>query len=128
MSGELVLLVEDHELNLELARDVLQLRGFRTLEARTGAEGFHLARTHRPDLVVLDIQLPDMDGLAALRWLRAEPATARLPVVALTAFAMREDRERLLAAGFDGYLAKPLDVRTFPEQVHQYCAIGHHGR
>ena len=122
MSGELVLVVEDHALNLELARDALQLRGFRTLEARTAAEGIALARRHRPDLVLLDIQLPDMDGLSALGRLRAEPDTARIPVVALTAFAMREDRERLLRAGFDGYLGKPIDVTAFPEQVRGYCA------
>src|ERR687883_953968 len=96
--GELVLLVEDHALNLELARDALQLRGFRTLEARTAAEGIALARRHRPDLVLLDIQLPDMDGLTMLGRLRAEPDTAAIPVVALTAFAMRQDRERLLRA------------------------------
>jgi two-component system, cell cycle response regulator DivK len=122
MSGELILLVEDHELNLELARDVLQLHGFRTLEARTAAEGIELARTHRPDLVLLDIQLPDRNGLAVLRQLRQMPETARLPVVALTALAMREDRERLLAAGFDAYLSKPLDVRALPDQVRQACA------
>jgi two-component system, cell cycle response regulator DivK len=122
MSGELILLMEDHELNLELARDVLQLHGFRTLEARTAAEGIELARTHRPDLVLLDIQLPDRNGLAVLRQLRQMPETARLPVVALTAFAMREDRERLLAAGFDAYLSKPLDVRALPDQVRQACA------
>ena len=122
MSGELVLLVEDHALNLELARDALQLRGFRTLEARTAAEGIALARRYRPDVVLLDIQLPDMDGLAALRRLRAEPDMAAIPVVAVTAFAMREDRERLLRAGFDGYLAKPIDVTAFPEQIRSYCA------
>ena len=122
MSGELVLVVEDHALNLELARDALQLRGFRTLEARTAAEGIALARRHRPDLVLLDIQLPDMDGLTVLGRLRAEPDTAAIPVVALTAFAMREDRERLLRAGFDGYLAKPIDVTAFPEQIRSYCA------
>jgi CheY-like chemotaxis protein len=128
MSGELILLVEDHELNLELARDVLQLHGLRTLEARTAAEGVELARTHRPDLVLLDIQLPDQDGLAVLRQLRQMPETARLPVVALTAFAMQHDRERLLEAGFDGYLSKPLDVRALPDQVRQTCARAGHAR
>jgi two-component system, cell cycle response regulator DivK len=122
MSGELILVVEDHELNLELARDVLQLHGFRTLEGRTAAEGIELARKHRPDLVLLDIQLPDQDGLAVLRQLREMPETARLPVVALTAFAMRDDRERLLRAGFDEYLSKPLDVRALPDQVRRACA------
>jgi two-component system, cell cycle response regulator DivK len=127
MSGELVLVVEDHALNLELARDALQLRGFRTLEARTAGEAIALARRHRPDLVLLDIQLPDMDGLRALGLLRAEPGTAAIPVVALTAFAMREDRQRLLRAGFDGYLGKPIDVTAFPEQVRAYCARARRG-
>jgi two-component system cell cycle response regulator DivK len=125
VSGELVLLVEDHALNLELARDVLLLRGFRTLEARTAADGIALAMQYRPDLVLLDIQLPDMDGLAALRRLRAMPDMAAIPVVAVTAFAMHEDRERLLGAGFDGYLAKPIDVTAFPEQIRSFCSRAH---
>jgi two-component system cell cycle response regulator DivK len=121
MAGELVLIVEDNELNLKLARDVLRLAGYRTLEARTAAEGLALARAHRPDLVLLDVRLPDTDGVAALGRLRAAPATAAIPVVALTALAMEGDRARFLAAGFDGYLPKPLDVRRFPEQVRQFC-------
>ena len=127
MSSELVLLVEDNELNLELARDVLQLRGLRTLEARTAGEGIALACTCRPDLVLLDIQLPDMDGVAALRALRTMPETADVPIVALTAFAMRPDRARLLEAGFDGYVSKPLDVRTFPDEVIAYCTRARQG-
>ena len=121
MAGELVLIVEDNERNLKLTRDVLQVKGYRTLEARTAAEGVALARSHRPDLVLMDVQLPDTDGVAALGRLRAAPATAAIPVVALTAFAMAGDRARFLAAGFDGYLAKPLDVRRFPEQVRRFC-------
>ena len=121
MAGELVLIVEDNERNLKLARDVLRVTGFRTLEARTAAEGVALARAHRPDLVLMDVQLPDADGVAALGRLRAAPATAAIPVVAFTAFAMKDDGARFLAAGFDGYLPKPLDVRRFPEQVRQFC-------
>lgn len=121
MAGELVLIVEDNDKNLKLARDLLQFRGFRTLEAGTAAEGIGLACAHSPDLVLMDIQLPDMDGTSALRRLRETPQTAGLRVVALTAFAMGEDRDRLLAAGFDGYISKPIDVRQFPLQVQRHC-------
>ncbi len=121
MSGELVLIVEDNEKNMKLARDLLQFRGFRTLEAVTATEGIGLACDHQPDLVLMDIQLPDMDGTSALRRLRSEPRTAALRVIALTAFAMGEDRDRLLAAGFDGYISKPIDVKQFSQQVQRHC-------
>ena len=121
MAGELILIVEDNEKNLKLARDVLHFKGFRTLEAGTAAEGIALAAARHPDLVLMDVQLPDMTGVAALGHLRGDAATAAIPVVALTAFAMKDDRVRFLAAGFDGYLAKPIDVRQFPEQVRQFC-------
>jgi two-component system cell cycle response regulator DivK len=117
----LVLIVEDNERNMELVRDVLQLRGFRTLEAPTAAAGVALACAHLPDVVLMDVQLPDLDGLSALRLLRANLATASIPVLALTAFAMKEDRARFLAAGFDGYLMKPIDIRTLPDEVRQFC-------
>lgn len=119
--GALVLIVEDNPRNLKLARDVLTHHGFRILVANTAAEGIDLAQRHLPDVVLMDIQLPDMDGVGALSVLRASPTTAALPVVALTAFAMRQDEERLLAAGFDGYLSKPIDVREFAAQVRHYC-------
>jgi two-component system cell cycle response regulator DivK len=121
MAGELILIVEDNEKNLKLARDVLQFKGYRTLEARTAAEGIDLAAAHLPDLILMDIQLPDLDGVTALRRLRAEPRTAAIPVVALTAFAMKGDRERFLGAGFDGYLVKPINIKEFSEQVRQFC-------
>ena len=121
MAGELILIVEDNEKNRKLVRDVLQFRGYRTLEAATGAEGLTLAAEHRPDLILLDIQLPDLNGDAVLERLRAEPGTATIRVAALTAEAMTGDRERLLGAGFDGYLTKPISVREFPEQVRQLC-------
>lgn len=121
MAGELILIVEDNEKNLKLARDVLQFRGYRTLEARTAADGVALAQAHQPDLVLMDIQLLDSDGVTALGRLRGDAATAAIPVVALTAFAMKDDRARFLAAGFDGYLAKPIDVRQFAEQVQLFC-------
>jgi two-component system, cell cycle response regulator DivK len=121
MAGALILIVEDNDWNLKLARDLLQHDGFRTLEADTAAGGIALAEQHVPDLILMDIQLPDMDGVAALGQLRRSTATASIPVVALTAFAMAADRERLLAAGFDGYLAKPIDIHQFSDSVREYC-------
>jgi two-component system, cell cycle response regulator DivK len=121
MSGELVLIVEDNPMNLRLARDVLEYHGFRTLEAGTAAEGLALAVEHRPDLVLMDIQLPDMDGVSALRRLRADPDTEDTTVVALTASVLQADRERLSEAGFDGYISKPIEVRLFPDQIRAHC-------
>jgi len=112
-----VLIVEDNPRNLKLVRDVLEHAGYRTLEATTAEDGLTLADAHRPDLVLMDVQLPGMDGVQALERLRADPATNGIPVVAVTAFAMKEDRARFLAAGFDGYLEKPISVREFPGQV-----------
>jgi CheY-like chemotaxis protein len=117
MAGELILVIEDNEKNRKLVRDLLQLKGYRTLEAETAGQGLILASEHLPHLILLDVQLPDLNGVAALHRLKREPRTAQIPVVALTAFAMQEDRERFLAAGFDGYLSKPIDTRTFPDQV-----------
>jgi two-component system cell cycle response regulator DivK len=119
MAGELILIVEDNEKNLKLVRDVLQFKGYRTLEAVTAEAGIALARTHQPDLILMDIQLPGADGVTALNQLKAEPRTASIPVIALTAFAMKDDRQRFLDAGFDGYLDKPINVKAFPEQVRQ---------
>jgi two-component system cell cycle response regulator DivK len=121
MSGELILIVEDNEKNLELVRDLLQVTGYRTLEAGTAADGIALAAAYSPDLILMDVQLPDHDGIAALARLRVIPGVAATTVVALTAFAMREDRERLLAAGFDGYLSKPIEIHAFLDQVRQFC-------
>ena len=119
-----VLVVEDNDKNLKLVRDLLQLHGYETLEAMTAGDGVALAVEHHPDLVLMDIQLPDMDGREALKRLRADARTASIPVVAVTAFAMSNDRETFLAAGFDGYLPKPIDVRDFPDQIASYCAAG----
>jgi len=113
----LLLIVEDNVHNLKLARDVLGHVGYATIEARNGEEAIELARTRQPDLILMDIQLPGMDGVQALARLRADPATAAIPAVAFTAFAMKDDRERFLAAGFNGYLEKPISVREFPAQV-----------
>jgi CheY-like chemotaxis protein len=117
MTPVLVLLIEDNPLNLKLAREVLQADGFRTIEAGTAREGIALARNERPDAILMDIRLPDIDGVGALGHLRALPETRDIPVAAVTANAMKGDREGLLRAGFDAYIAKPIEVWLLPEQV-----------
>ena len=112
-----VLVVEDNALNLKLVRDVLGHAGYRVLEAGNAERGIELARAERPDLILMDIQLPGIDGVEALRRLRADDVTTSIPVVALTALAMKEDRERFMTAGFDGYLEKPLSVPSLADQV-----------
>ena len=112
-----ILVVEDNVRNLKLVRDVLEYHGYRTLGACDGEDGVALAREHLPELTLMDVQLPGIDGVEALRLLRGDPATSALRVAALTAFAMKEDRERLLAAGFDAYLVKPIDVAAFPSDI-----------
>ena len=121
MTGERILVVEDNEKNMKLFRDVLGASGFRTLEATTGGEAVAMASEHTPDLVLMDIQLPDLDGVQALQRLRADERTATIPVLALTAQAMRGDRERFLAEGFDGYVSKPVNVRELIGIVRQHC-------
>lgn len=121
MTGERILVVEDNAKNMKLFRDVLVATGYRTLEATTGTEAVDMAAEHAPDLVLMDIQLPDLDGVQALRRLRADARTAGIPVLALTAQAMRGDRERFLAEGFDGYLSKPVDVRELIGTVRRHC-------
>jgi len=123
-----ILIVEDNPRNLKLVRDLLEHVGHRTLEATTGEDAIALARTHRPDLVLMDIQLPGMDGVEALVRLRAEAGVERLRVVALTAFAMKDDRDRFLAAGFDEYIEKPISVREFPERIAAILARTEGGR
>ncbi len=122
--SHLVLIVEDNAKNLKLVRDVLQYSGYRTLEAETAEKGIDLARQQRPDLVLLDIQLPGMDGLAAVRVLKRDPLTSGIPVVAVTASVMRADLDRIRDAGFDGYLTKPIDVKELPSRVQQFCEAG----
>ena len=121
MTGEQILVVEDNEKNMKLFRDVLGATGYRTLEATTGGEAVEMATEHTPDLVLMDIQMPDMDGVEALRRLRADARTASLRVLAVTAQAMRGDREQFLAAGFDGYLSKPVNVQELLGTVRQHC-------
>jgi len=120
MADELILIVDDNDQNRKLARDVLRFAGFRTLEGSGGVEGVALALEHRPDLVLMDIRMADMNGTEALRKLREDERTVEIPVVALTSSTMKGDREGFLAAGFDGYLTKPISVREFPDQVRSY--------
>ena len=121
MPGELILIVEDNERNLELVRDLLQVSGYRTLEAIDAQTGVAMAAAHHPDLVLMDVQLPDEDGISAMRRIRAHPGLKTVPIVALTAFAMRDDRERMAAAGFDGYITKPIELRPFLDEVARQC-------
>jgi two-component system cell cycle response regulator DivK len=116
-----ILIIEDNEKNLKLLRDVLQVKGYRTLEARSGTEGLRLAREELPALVLMDIQLPDISGITALRQLRADPLTRAIPVVAVSASAMQEEQEKITASGFDGYIMKPIDLKSFLEQVQRYA-------
>ena len=124
MTGAQILVVEDNERNMKLFCDVLQASGYRTLEAKTGESAVELALEHAPDLVLMDIQLPDIGGVEALGRLRADERGAFLPVLALTAQAMEGDRERFLAAGFDGYVSKPVDIPSFVATVNEYCDGG----
>ena len=118
--GLLVLIVDDNERNRRLAREVLRFAGLRTIEAETASEGIRLATDALPGVVLMDIRLPDLDGPAALAILRADQRTAGIPIVAVTSSAMMGDRERLLAAGFDGYLEKPINVKDFADQVRSF--------
>ena len=118
--GRRILVVEDNAKNLKLVRDVLQFSGYEVTEARSGEEGVELAGNRTPDLILMDLQLPGIDGVEALRLLRENPATRSVPVVAVTAFAMKNDRDRALLAGFNGYVEKPISVRALPSQVKNF--------
>ena len=119
-----ILIVEDNERNLKLVRDVLQAKGYATLEAGTAEEGLELARAHNPSLVLMDIHLPGMSGIEALQQLRAEPATASIPVVAITASVMKENVREVMAAGFNAFIEKPIDVRGFLDKVRGLVGEG----
>lgn len=119
--GRLILIVEDNERNMRLARDVLQFHGFRTLETVNGEDAVVMAREHLPDLILMDISLPGIDGVEATRQLKEEPSTATIPIVALTASVLQADRARFDEAGFAGLIPKPIDVMTFPAQVLAFC-------
>ena len=115
-----ILIVEDNEKNMKLVRDVLQFKGYKTVEATTGTEGLRLARESRPDLVLMDIQLPDIDGITALARLRADPLTQKTPVVAVSASVMPDEQQKIVASGFDAYVTKPINVKSFLETVERF--------
>ena len=114
-----ILIVEDNEKNMKLVRDVLQVKGYRTLEAGTAEDGIRLAIEHKPDLVLMDIQLPGMNGIDALGVLRKDATTAGIPVIAVTASVMQQDRKLITEAGFDGYIGKPINLKEFLSTVQQ---------
>ena len=116
----LILIVEDNEKNLKLVRDVLQFKGYKTIEAMTGNEGVKLAKEQKPDLVLMDIQLPDIDGITALNQIRADPATQKMCVIAVSASVMPDDQQRIVQSGFDAYVTKPINVKGFVETVEKF--------
>jgi two-component system cell cycle response regulator DivK len=115
-----VMIVEDNELNMKLFHDLLEAHGYRTVETRTGVEAVDLARAHRPDLIIMDIQLPEISGLDVTRKLKADPELRTIPVVAVTAFAMKGDEERIRAGGCEAYPSRPISVAKFLETVRQF--------
>jgi two-component system cell cycle response regulator DivK len=122
VAGETILLVEDNEVNRRLAEFLLRSQGYRVREATTAKQTFEILETEHPDLIVMDIQLPGMDGLAITRKLKAQSATADIPVIAVTSYAMKGDREKALAAGCAGYVTKPIDKNTFIQEVAAHLA------
>jgi two-component system, cell cycle response regulator DivK len=119
MAGELILIIEDNEKNRKLARDVLQVKGYQTIESETAEEGLELALKKSPALILMDIQLPGIDGITALKQLRLEPKTKDIPVIAITASAMTHNRQTMLAEGFDGYQTKPISLKDFLAEVQR---------
>ena len=124
MAGELILVVEDNEKNMKLARDLLGFKGYRVAEAVTGEEGVSMAAAETPALILMDYQLPGIDGIEAFRRIRGEPATAHVPIIAVTASAMPEETTKMMAAGFDGFLTKPLNIKEFVVAVAEAVARG----
>ncbi len=118
--AKLILIVEDEPRNLKLVRDLLQVSGYTTIEATDGKQSVDLAKARKPDLILMDIQMPVMDGLEAIRILKADATTRNIPILALTSYAMKGDKERILEAGCNGYLAKPIDIQELLKKVAQY--------
>lgn len=115
-----VLIVEDNELNMKLFHDLLEAHGYRTIQTRNGIEALDLVRTHRPDLILMDIQLPEVSGLEVTKWLKEDDELRSIPVVAVTAFAMKGDEERIRQGGCEAYISKPISVSKFIETVRIY--------
>ena len=122
MANELILIVEDNEKNRKLARDVLEVKGYKTIESETAEEGIDLARSQSLALILMDIQLPGMDGITAMKQLKADPNTANIPIIAITASAMTHNRTTMLAEGFDGYQTKPITLKDFLAEVERVIA------
>jgi CheY-like chemotaxis protein len=122
MAGELILIIEDNEKNRKLVRDVLQVKGYKTIETETAEEGIKLAIEQLPALILMDIQLPGMDGITALKQLKADAITKSIPVIAVTASAMTYKRQTMLAEGFDGYQSKPISVKDFLGEIERVFA------
>ena len=123
MANELILIIEDNEKNRKLARDVLQVKGYRTIESEAAEEGLQLASSQSPALILMDIQLPGMDGITAMKQLKADPATASIPIIAITASAMTNNRQAMLAEGFDGYQTKPITLKDFLGEVERVLQV-----
>ena len=122
MANELILIVEDNEKNRKLVRDILQFKGYKLLESETAEVGIDLAREHKPALILMDFHLPGMNGIEAFKILRADPLTSSIPILAVTASAMTEDRQKMMAAGFDGLQTKPINVKEFLQTVADVLA------
>jgi len=123
VASELILIIEDNEKNRKLARDVLEVKGYRTIESETAEEGLRLAAERLPALILMDIQLPGMDGIMAMKQLKASPGTAKIPVIAITASAMTHNRTTMLAEGFDGYQTKPISLKDFLGEVERVLQV-----
>ena len=124
MADELILIIEDNEKNRKLCREVLQVKGYKTIESETAEVGLKLALEQSPDLVLMDIQLPGMDGITAMKQLKADPNTQNIPIIAITASAMTNNRTTMLAEGFDGYQTKPISLKDFLAEVQRVLAAG----
>lgn len=124
MAGETILIVEDNPINMELATDLLEAAGYVVRQAKTAEEALVAAQTASLDLILMDVSLPGMDGLTATRALKADPVTRAIPVIALTAYAMKGDEQKAREAGCSGYITKPIDTRTFPETVARLLVPG----
>jgi two-component system, cell cycle response regulator DivK len=120
LATQSVLIVEDNELNMKLFNDLLAAHGYRTIQTRNGFEALELARKHRPDLILMDIQLPEVSGLEVTRWLKDDDDLCQIPIVAVTAFAMKGDEERIRSGGCEAYISKPISVMSFLETVRRF--------
>lgn len=124
MANELILIIEDNEKNRKLCRDVLGVKGYRTIESETAEEGIKLATEQAPDLILMDIQLPGMDGVTAMKQLKGDAATQEIPIIAITASAMTNNRTAMLGQGFDGYQTKPITLKDFLGEVERMLSLG----